>query len=211
MHHTYPHNGAIADPQIVHASVTQLGKITLHKMPGMAQAKQPMLANTHDLHGQPPGRNNSEQHVGRATKLTAPSGLPGQITLVRSPNGVKRTAVQLTEPQQQLQQQQQQQKQQQQQQQQQSTKGQRSQRGRKSKVPAVAKVIAEQTDVAREVQNATDMSHNEESDVSQGAQDVAGQISCLIDSRTLHSQFMCCMTPSWHASNVFHCNPASAF
>ncbi|KAL0035214.1 hypothetical protein WJX79_006392 [Trebouxia sp. C0005] len=39
--------------------------------------------------------------VGRATKLTTANGPPGQITLVRSPNGVKRTAVQLTEPEQQ--------------------------------------------------------------------------------------------------------------
>ena len=184
MHRTYAHNGAIADPQIVHASVTQLGKITLHKMPGMMQAKQPMLANTHDLHGQPAGRNDSEQLVGRATKLTTPSGSPGQITLVRSPNGVKRTAVQLTEPEKQLQQQQQQQWQQQQ------TKGQRSQRGRKSKVPAVAQVIAEQKDIARQVHNATEMSHNEESDVSHRADDLLGQISHIIASNTFQS-YLC--------------------
>lgn len=110
-----------------------------------------------------------KQFVGRATKLTAPNGLPGQITLVRSPNGFNRTALQLTE----LQQHQSKLPAQQQQRQQQSTKGQRSHRVRKTKVPAVAKVIAD-PDVAREVQNAVDASHDEDTEVSHSAQADAG-------------------------------------
>lgn len=96
--------------------------------------------------------------------------------MVRSPTGIKATAAQLTElHQQQFRQQRQQQEQlpTEQQQQQQSTKGQRSHRVRKSKVPAVAKVIAE-SDMAREVQNAVDMSHNEDSGVPHRTQQAAG-------------------------------------
>ena len=44
---------------------------------------------------------------------------------------------------------------------------------RKAKVPAVAKVIAE-SDVARVVQNAVDVSHNKDFNVSSRAQEVAG-------------------------------------
>ena len=138
-------------------------------------------------------KSYTDRCAGRATKLTAPNGLPGQITLVRSPNAVKR-ALQLTEPHQQHQQQpHQQQKQQQpqqkqqqstdQQQHQQATKGQRSQRGRKTKVPAVAQVIADSTDVAdiaRDVLNATDMSHTKDADVSHGAQGDAGSNTIIM-------------------------------
>ena len=133
------------------------------------------------LHAQLSCRPNSELSSGRATKLTAPNGLPGQITLVRSPNGIKAAAVQLAElQQQQFQRQQQLQRPTEQQQheqlpteQQQSKKGQRSHRVRKAKVPAVATVIAE-SDVARVVQNAVDMSHNKDSNVPPRAQEVAG-------------------------------------
>lgn len=113
------------------------------------------------------------QCAGRATKLTAPHGLPGQITLVRSPNGISRTSLQLTE----LQQQQSKLSTEQQQQQQQCRKGQRSHRVRKTKVPAVAKVFAD-PDVAREVQNAVDVSHGDDTDVLYRAQEDAGISGC---------------------------------
>ena len=110
-----------------------------------------------------------KQFAGRATKLTAPHGLSGQITLVRSPNGISRTSLQLSElqqPQSKLSTEQQQQ----------CRKGQRSHRIRKSKVPAVAKVIAD-PDLAREVQNAVDVSHDEETDVSHRAPQGTGKSS----------------------------------
>ena len=181
--------GAVGESHTVHASVAQLGKVTVHSRGNMAQSKQPLVAGTGDVHAPPLGRNNADNFVGRATKLTAQNGPPGQITLVRSPNGVKRTTVQLTEPQQQqLHQQRQQQQQrlpqqlQQQQpplaqsdQQQHTIKGQRSHRVRKTKVPALPTVIADPMDVAREVDNAVDNSDNQESDVShRGNSNAAG-------------------------------------
>lgn len=99
---------------------------------------------------------------------------------MRSPNGIK--AAQLTELQQQHPQRQQQQQLPTEQhhheqlpaeQQQHSKKGQRSHRVRKAKVPAVAQVIAE-SDVARVVQNAVDVSHNKDSNLPSRAQEVAG-------------------------------------
>lgn len=125
---------------------------------------------------------NSGLHSGRATKLTAPNGLSGPITLVRSPTGIKAAAAQLAELQHQQQRQQLPTGQQQLptgqqqlpiEQQQQSKKGQRSHRVRKAKVPAVAKVIAE-SDVAREVQNAVDVSFHKDSSVPPRAQEAAG-------------------------------------
>ncbi|DBA97542.1 TPA: hypothetical protein ACH3X1_015236 [Trebouxia sp. C0004] len=186
---------AVGESHTVHASVAQLGKVTVHSRGNMAQSKQPLVAGTGDVHAPPLGRNNAEKFVGRATKLTTPNGPPGQITLVRSPNGVKRTTVQLTEPQQQhLQQQRQHQHQHQQQrvpqqvqqqqqpltqseQQQHTMKGQRSHRVRKTKVPALPTVIADPVDVAREVDNAVDNSDNQKSDVShRGNNNAAGQL-----------------------------------
>ena len=112
-------------------------------------------------------RPNSELSSGRATKLTAPNGLPGQITLVRSPSGIKAAAAQLTELHHH------QHEQLPTEQQQQSKKGQRSHRVRKAKVPAVAQVIAE-SDMARVVQNAVDVSHNKDSNVPPRPQEAAG-------------------------------------
>lgn len=170
IHRGYRHNRAVGDSQ-AHVSVAQLGKVTLHNGSSMAQSKQPMAASTAEVHAQQSGRNNGDNYVGRATKLT--HGPPGQITLVRSPNGVKRTAVQLTEPQQQhLQQQRQQQLLPEHQQS--TMKGHRSHRVRKTKVPAVATVIADPLGVAREVQNAVDMSGNQESDSHKQNTDAAG-------------------------------------
>ena len=176
LHRGYLRSGVVGDSQTTHASVAQLGKVTLHSRSSVAQSKQPVVASTTAVHAQPLGKNNTESYVGRATKLTAANGPPGQITLVRSPTAVKRTTVQLTEPQQQqLQQQRQQQRPQPQQQQQQphseqqqqsTMKGHRLQRARKTKVPAVPAVIADPMDVAREVQNAVDMSDNQDSDIS---------------------------------------------
>ncbi len=198
--------GAVGESHTVHASVAQLGKVTLHSRGNMAQSKQPLVAGTGGVHAPPLGRNNADNFVGRATKLTTPNGPPGQITLVRSPNGVKRTTVQLTEPQQQhLQHQRQQQQQQQQQQQrvpqqvqqqqqpltqseqqQHSMKGQRSHRVRKTKVPAVPTVIADPMDVAREVDNAVNNSDNQESDVShRGNNNAAGMPPIAVFMQTM--------------------------
>ena len=197
----YLHKGAVGESPPLHASVAQLGRVTVHGRQSMAQSKQPAVANTVDVHAQPVGRNNTQSFVGRATKLTAPNGPPGHITLVRSPNGVKRTTVQLTEPQQQQLQQRQQhqqqaqqeqmpqqlqkqqqkhseQQQEQQQQQQSTVKGHRSHRVRKSKVPAVPTVIADPMDIAREVDNAVDMSDNQESDVSHRGHGEAAGNTC---------------------------------
>ena len=107
---------------------------------------------------------------------------------MRSPTGIKAAAAQLADLQQQQQRQQlpsgQQQLLTEQQQllteqQQQSKKGQRSHRVRKAKVPAVAKVIAE-SDMARQVQNAVDVSFHKDSSVPSRAQETAGNL--------LHSQ-----------------------
>jgi len=181
--------GAVGESHTVHASVAQLGKVTLHSRGNMAQSKQPLVAGTGGVHAPPLGRNNADNFVGRATKLTTPNGPPGQITLVRSPNGVKRTTVQLTEPQQQHLQHQRQQQQQpltQSEQQQHSMKGQRSHRVRKTKVPAVPTVIADPMDVAREVDNAVNNSDNQESDVShRGNNNAAGMPPIAVFMQTM--------------------------
>lgn len=97
---------------------------------------------------------------------------------MRSPSGIKAATAQLAELQQQQRQQLPTGQQQQQlptEQQQQSKKGQRSHRVRKAKVPAVAKVIAE-SDMAREVQNAVDVSFDQDSNVPPRAQETAGNL-----------------------------------
>lgn len=171
LHHACPHNGTIDNPPHCACLCYSAGHLA-HADDFSCNAWSTAMSS----------RPNSELSSGRATKLTAPNGLPGQITLVRSPNGIKAGAAQLTELQQQHFQRQQQQQlpmvQQQHeqlpaQQQQHSNKGQRSHRVRKANVPAVANVIAE-SDVARLVQNAVDVSHNKDSNVPPRAQEAAG-------------------------------------
>lgn len=193
------------------------------------QAIQHMLVTTPALHlAAVQSILDSELSSGRATKLTAPNGLPGQITLVRSPNGIKAASAQLTELQQQHSQQQQLSTEQQHheqlpaEQQQHSNKGQRSHRLRKAKVPAVAQVIAE-PDVARVVQNAVDVSHNKDSKVPSRAQEVAGSSCSLLcrhkisstaaglEHHCIHLHLQPCIHGYWGVCilNVKPCMPAT--
>ena len=170
----YLFNGVVGDSQTAPAAHAQQGKGTLHGR--SARSKPPTLTSTVDVPSQLLGRTNSESYVGHATKLTAATGTPGQITLVRSPNNgkiVHKDSLQ-------------QQSQPHQHQlgmaaehEQQSTKGLRSHRVRKTKVPAVPSVIADVLETAREVQNAVDMSNNQESDVSHRAKTHGTAADCI--------------------------------